>query len=137
MHEHNGMHEHNKMHDHNNMMKHMTFYWGKDGEILFSGWPGTHTGMYVLALVIIFVLAILVEWLAGTTLAKPGDKDVTSDQLLRTLVHALRMGLAYLLMLAVMSFNVGVFIVVIVGHALGYMIFGPSQEGSEDLELFN
>ncbi|XP_021864835.1 copper transporter 6-like [Spinacia oleracea] len=124
-------HNNMSMTDHNMMMMHMTFYWGKNGQILFSGWPGIRTGMYVLALVIVFLLALLVEWLAGSRLAKPGGKGFVSC-LLRTLVHALRMGLAYLLMLAVMSFNVGVFIVVIVGHALGYMVFGSGHKGSED-----
>ncbi|KAL2901950.1 Copper transporter 6 [Bienertia sinuspersici] len=106
----------------------MTFYWGKDGEILFSGWPGTNTSMYAIALVAVFLLALLVEWLAGS---HPGGKSGVGC-VIRTLVHALRMGLAYLLMLAIMSFNVGVFVVVILGHALGYWAFGSGNTGSED-----
>ncbi|XP_057548379.1 copper transporter 6-like [Amaranthus tricolor] len=117
--------------NHNMMMMHMTFYWGKNGEILFSGWPGTRTGMYVVALVVVFLLALLVEWFAGSRLGKRDGKGVVPI-LLRTLVHALRMGLAYFLMLAVMSFNVGIFIVVIVGHAIGYWIFGSGKDGTED-----
>ncbi|KAL9663875.1 hypothetical protein QQ045_019268 [Rhodiola kirilowii] len=35
------------MHKHS-MLTHMTFFWGSQAEILFAGWPGTHTGMYVL-----------------------------------------------------------------------------------------
>ncbi|XP_010685661.1 copper transporter 6-like [Beta vulgaris subsp. vulgaris] len=124
-------HTNMSMQNHNMMMMHMTFYWGKNGEILFSGWPGTRTGMYILALVLVFLLALLVEWLAGSRLVKTGDKGSLSC-VLRTLVHALRMGLAYILMLAVMSFNVGVFIVVIVGHALGYLVFGSGNTGSND-----
>ncbi|XP_021715333.1 copper transporter 6-like [Chenopodium quinoa] len=126
-------HNNMNMGDHNTMMMHMTFYWGKNGQILFSGWPGTSTGLYILALVLVFLLSLLVEWLACSRLVKPSGEGFGSC-ILRTLVHALRMGLAYLLMLAVMSFNVGVFIVVIVGHALGYMVFGSrnSNKGSED-----
>lgn len=117
---------------------HMTFYWGKDGQILFSGWPGPRTSMYILAIFIIFLVAFFVEWLiAITTQAKPCDKGIVSD-LIRTLIYGLRMGLAYLLMLAVMSFNVGVFFVVVLGHAFGHMVFGSSQEeGSVDLDFFN
>ncbi|KAK7839181.1 copper transporter 6 [Quercus suber] len=30
---------------HRKMIMHMTFFWGKNAEILFNGWPGTNTGM--------------------------------------------------------------------------------------------
>ncbi|OAY67780.1 Copper transporter 6, partial [Ananas comosus] len=43
---------------------HMTFFWGKNSEILFSGWPGARGGMYALALIVVFLLAVLVEWTA-------------------------------------------------------------------------
>ncbi|KAL5991652.1 hypothetical protein ACLOJK_012561 [Asimina triloba] len=44
--------------------------------------------------------------------------------LLQTLLPAARVGLACLVMLAVMSFNVGVFIFAIAGHAVGFLLFG-------------
>lgn len=50
----------------------MTFYWGMATEILFKGWPGHQTGMYVLALVIIFALAMFVEFLAYMEFVKFG-----------------------------------------------------------------
>ncbi|URD77078.1 Copper transporter [Musa troglodytarum] len=65
----------------------MTFFWGKNSEILFAGWPGTRGGMYALAL---------------------------------------RVGLAYLGMIAIMSFNGGVLIVAVAGHALGFLLFGSA-----------
>ncbi|KAI5576229.1 hypothetical protein BDE02_09G031100 [Populus trichocarpa] len=105
------------------MMTHMTFFWGKDTLILFSGWPGTSTGMYVLALVFIFVLAVLVEWLSHCRLVKPGSNNVAAG-LIQALMHAVRVGLAYMVMLAVMSFNGGVFIVAVAGHVVGFFIFG-------------
>ncbi|URE46034.1 Ctr copper transporter family [Musa troglodytarum] len=62
----------------------MTFFWGENVEILFSGWPGDRGfGMYLLAV---------------------------------------RMGLAYLVMLAVMSFNGGVLGAAVAGHALGFLL---------------
>ncbi|XP_057772389.1 copper transporter 1-like [Salvia miltiorrhiza] len=100
-------------------MTHMTFFWGTDSEILFSGWPGTRTGMYVLALVLVFFLAFIIE-LLSSVLQRAGK----AGPLLRTLVHGLRIGLAYLVMLALMSFNAGVFIVAVVGHSLGFFVFG-------------
>lgn len=52
-------------------MTHMTFYWGKSTWILFQGWPGNNTGMYILALVIVFIFAIIMEWLANSKFAPP------------------------------------------------------------------
>nr|DAD28354.1 TPA_asm: hypothetical protein HUJ06_029822 [Nelumbo nucifera] len=72
---------------------HMTFFWGKNSEILFTQWPGTRTG-------------------------------IVAAGLLRTVLHTLHVGLAYLVMLALMSFNVGVLIVAIAGHAAGFFVFG-------------
>ena len=107
---------------HHKMIMHMTFFWGKNAEILFNGWPGTNTGMYVLALVIVFVLSFLIEWLSHCRLTKPGSLNVAAG-LLQTFLHALRVGLAYIVMLAVMSFNVGVLLVAVAGHTLGFFFF--------------
>ncbi|KAK4441092.1 Copper transporter 6 [Sesamum alatum] len=107
------------------IMTHMTFFWGKNAEILFSGWPGTRTGMYVLALIFVFVLSVIVEWL--THCRRTGGvegPDSFSGGLIRTVVHGIRIGLGYLVMLAVMSFNVGVLIVAVAGHAVGFFLFG-------------
>ncbi|GAY37966.1 hypothetical protein CUMW_033090 [Citrus unshiu] len=89
---------------HHNTMTHMTFFWGKNSEILFSGWPGTSPGMYVLALILVFVLAVLVERLSHCKLMKPGANHATAG-LIQTLLHAIRVGLAFFVMLAIMSFN--------------------------------
>ncbi|KAF5821595.1 putative Ctr copper transporter [Helianthus annuus] len=53
----------------NKTMTHMTFYWGKNAWILFHGWPGSSTGMYILALVLVFVLALIMECLANSNAA--------------------------------------------------------------------
>lgn len=100
---------------------HMTFYWGKDSEILFDGWPGARGGMYALALVAVFALAVLVEYLGsrgGLGLAKSRGRRAAAAA-----VHAARVGLAYVLMLALMSFNVGVLLVAVAGHAAGFLLF--------------
>ncbi|XP_022753814.1 copper transporter 1-like [Durio zibethinus] len=108
---------------HHMMMMHMTFFWGKNAEILFSGWPGTRAGMYASALIFVFVLAFLVEWISHSRLIKPASSNVSAG-LVQTFLHAMRVGLAYLVMLAVMSFNGGVFLVVVAGHTLGFLLFG-------------
>ncbi|KAK1412843.1 hypothetical protein QVD17_34385 [Tagetes erecta] len=104
------------------MMMHMTFYWGKDALILFKGWPGTSTAMYALALVFVFFLALLVEWLAHCNLKMTKSDDVSSG-LAQTLVYTLRVGLGFMVMLALMSFNVGVFLAAVSGHGLGFFFF--------------
>ena len=105
------------------MMMHMTFFWGTRSEILFSGWPGSDTGMYYVALVFVFALSFTLEWLSHCNMVKDGSNRVGSG-LTQTLIHAIRVGLAYMVMLAVMSFNAGVFFVAVAGHALGFFIFG-------------
>ncbi|KAL7084942.1 hypothetical protein ACP275_14G253600 [Erythranthe tilingii] len=113
------------MEHHSSMgMTHMTFFWGKNSEILFSGWPGTRTGMYVLALLFVFVLAVIVEWLAHCQWIKKRCGGEFSGGLMRTVVHGTRIGLAYIVMLAIMSFNGGVFIVAVAGHIFGFFLFG-------------
>lgn len=44
--------------------------------------------------------------------------------LAQTGVYTVRAGLSYLVMLAVMSFNGGVFLAAMAGFGLGFMIFG-------------
>uniref|UniRef100_A0A0E0JP81 Copper transport protein n=1 Tax=Oryza punctata TaxID=4537 RepID=A0A0E0JP81_ORYPU len=104
---------------------HMTFYWGKNSEILFTGWPGASGGMYTLALAAFFALAVLLEFLGSPRLQESsslgGRRRATAAA--AGAVHAVRVGLAYLLMLALMSFNVGVLLAAVAGHAVGFLAF--------------
>ncbi|XP_051120515.1 copper transporter 6-like [Andrographis paniculata] len=115
------------IHDLSTTMTHMTFYWGKNSEILFSGWPGTRTGMYAVALIVVFVISILVEWLSsccGRIKGEDSGHNKLCNCLIRTILYGARVALAYLVMLAIMSFNVGVLIVAVAGHAFGFFVFG-------------
>ncbi|XP_019159696.1 PREDICTED: copper transporter 1-like [Ipomoea nil] len=106
------------------MMMHMTFFWGRNTEVLFSGWPGhDHLGMYIVSLVVVFALAVLVEWFSNCNYIKDGANRAAAG-LLQTAMYGVRIGLAYMLMLAVMSFNGGIFLVAIAGHTLGFLVFG-------------
>lgn len=111
------------VHHHRSVLMHLAFYWGKNAEFLFSGWPGSSTGMYALALIFVFGLAVLVEWLSHCKHIKPGANRVASG-LFQTGIHAVRAGFVYMVMLAVMSYNGGVFIVAVLGHAVGFFLFG-------------
>ncbi|ONI03568.1 hypothetical protein PRUPE_6G265700 [Prunus persica] len=106
------------------MMMHMTFFWGHSAEVLFSGWPGRDNPvMYALSLLCVFVLAVLVELLSHCSVFKPGANGLAVG-FLQTGLYTLRSGLSYLVMLAVMSFNGGVFLAVVAGHAVGFLLFG-------------
>ncbi|EOA25866.1 hypothetical protein CARUB_v10019245mg [Capsella rubella] len=108
------------------MMMHMTFFWGKNTEVLFSGWPGTSSSMYVLCLVVVFFLAVIVEWLAHSRFLRADGSTSRAAGVAQTVVYTLKTGLSYLVMLAVMSFNAGVFIAAIAGYAVGFFFFGST-----------
>lgn len=118
-------------HAHHGMM-HMTFFWGDRVQILFTGWPGDRgLGPYLLALFVVAIAAAAEECLSALFLvrrraqppaASPGGRASAGTAL--AAIHTLRMGLLYLVMLAVMSFNAGVFIAAVVGHAVGFLVAG-------------
>ncbi|OWM81769.1 copper transporter 4-like [Punica granatum] len=102
---------------------HMAFYWGHAVEVLFKGWPGRDKGMYALALVFVFFLALLVECLTYTMFVKHGSNKVAAG-LFRTGLYTVRTGMNYMVMLAVISYNGGIFLAAVAGHAVGYLLFG-------------
>ncbi|XAR60667.1 hypothetical protein NMG60_11034131 [Bertholletia excelsa] len=95
----------------------MGFFWGKNTET-------EGHGKYVLELAAVFVAAVLVESLSHSRLVGSSGMGRVAVGLLQTLMYGARMALAYVVMLAVMSFNVGVFLVAVAGYSAGYLIFG-------------
>lgn len=114
------------------MMMHMTFYWGKNALILFDRWPGyDNLGMYLLSLAVVFFLSVAVEWFSHcTVLREKTSSSAAATQrsvvvgLLQTVMYTVRVGLSYLVMLAVMSFNGGVFLAAVAGYGVGFFFFG-------------
>lgn len=100
------------------MVMHVTFFWSKDFDMLFNGWPNGELGMYILALAFVLFLAVIDEFLSIFPVDKLGNSPFVGG-LIHALFYGLRMALVYLLMLCVMSYNVGVFVFVVVGHIIG------------------
>ncbi|KAL6610484.1 hypothetical protein ACP70R_040453 [Stipagrostis hirtigluma subsp. patula] len=104
---------------------HTAFYWGSEPEILLAGWPGARGGIaYAVALAAVFALALLLELLAGCR-GRPESRRLPAA----SAVHALRVGVAYLLMLALMSFDGGVLLAAVAGHAAGFLACRARVEG--------
>ncbi|XP_031488857.1 copper transporter 1-like [Nymphaea colorata] len=103
---------------------HTPFFWGKDVEVWFNGWPEGRLAMYFLSLVLVFVLSLLYEWLSVCRFLSRPDAPRAASGLLQTLLHGLRMGVGYLVMLSIMTFNVGILLVAISGHVVGFFLFG-------------
>ncbi|XP_049406401.1 copper transporter 1-like [Solanum stenotomum] len=102
-----------------NMVMQMNFYWGKDVTILIKGWPNNNLGMYILSLFFVFFMAFRVETMSmGPIMINKRPIGIIQPGI----YYTLRMVLVYFVMLAVMSFNIGIFIVAILGHGLGYVV---------------
>ncbi|KAK9065734.1 hypothetical protein SSX86_015135 [Deinandra increscens subsp. villosa] len=119
--------------DHGGM--HMTFFWGKDVVMLLKDWPNGTLGMYVSALAFVFVAAASIELLSEFSTIKTRASPIVSG-LAQASVYGVRMALAYLVMLSVMSYNVGVFVCVVVGHVFGFFLvkYRDALKPKNDLE---
>ncbi|KAL8122084.1 hypothetical protein AgCh_018718 [Apium graveolens] len=106
----------------NEMVMQMSFYWGKDVIILFQGWPSNNLAMYILALAFVFMLSAATEVLSIPHVIKSSGSRPMIEMLIQATVYAVKMGLAYLVMLSVMSYNLGIFIVAVTGHGLGFLL---------------
>lgn len=49
---------------------------------------------------------------------------LSSQHLIQTVLHILQMGISYLLMLIAMTFNIYLFLAIILGAGLGHLLFG-------------
>ncbi|KAJ4833556.1 hypothetical protein Tsubulata_022487 [Turnera subulata] len=105
------------------MMMHMSFYWGKDAIILFSGWPNDSLGMYILAIFTVLLLAAAIEVFSASPGAVLGNNtNSLVGVFIQACIYAVRMAFAYLVMLSVMSYNLGIFIAAVAGHTIGFFL---------------
>lgn len=106
------------------MKMHMSLYWGKDAIVLFSGWPNHNIGMYILAMLFVFFLAMFAELMSykPNFIKRGAITSPIKGSLIHATIYAFRIGFLYLVMLAVMSFNLGIFIAAVAGHTLGFFL---------------
>ena len=103
------------------MIMHSSFYWSKNAIILFANWPNHNFGMYILAFLFVFLLAITAEVLSVPPIVRAGTGPIKAGAV-QAGAYAFRIGFAYLVMLSVMSFNIGIFIAAVAGHSFGFFL---------------
>ncbi|CAF3336389.1 unnamed protein product [Rotaria socialis] len=119
----------------------MTFHGGFTEQILFSQWNTKTASAFIGSWIIIFLVAVLYEGLktirdqlakreARCKCEEQGERPSSLARLLslhhiiQTLLHILQMGISYLLMLVAMTFNIYLFLAVILGAGVGHFLFG-------------
>ncbi|KAL8150784.1 hypothetical protein V2J09_020592 [Rumex salicifolius] len=137
-------------------MMHMTFYWGIQVTVLFDFWKTQTWIDYSLTLLACFLFSVFYQYLDSIRLrlnpsAVAGESASQSPLLVRyttakfpeggcawraasAVMFGVNSALGYMLMLAVMSFNGGVLIAVVVGLAVGFFLFRSSSSAVVDVD---
>ncbi|KAI3978437.1 hypothetical protein MKX01_006952 [Papaver californicum] len=138
-------------------MMHMTFYWGRKVTLLVDSWK-THTWTgYAFTLFICFLFSIFYQYMEDRRLrfkiiSKPSSSSMNTPLLASSsrfhlgnnsarvsvsILFGVNSAIGYLLMLSIMTFNGGVFIAVVFGHTVGYIVFrsGSDDDGDEVQDL--
>jgi len=118
----------------------MHFFTSTNSTILFLEWTTSSWQSLLLACFLLFITTVLYEGLGVLALhistvslrirSKPlGDRDTVymksvTLHLFQTLVHVIRLILAYALMLVFMTFNLWLCIPIVIGAATGFLAFG-------------
>ncbi|XP_028777384.1 copper transporter 5.1 [Neltuma alba] len=136
-------------------MMHMTFYWSYKVTLLIDSWRTHSWTGYALSLLACLLVSAFYQYLenrrirlklilSGRPSQTPqiripllqtnlvGDKTRLGVKLAGAILFGVNSAIGYLLMLAIMSFNGGVFIAIAVGLSIGYFFF--RSEG-EDVSL--
>lgn len=140
-------------------MMHMTLYWGTQVTLLFSSWKTDSWLSYALTLLACFLFSVFYQnmeerrlrfkTLASTTAAPPSSPSAATPLLFKfglgrtrwgnpsriaeAMLFGVNSAIGYLLMLAIMSFNGGVFVAIVLGLSVGYYLFrsGYQEEVAE------
>ncbi|GLT78677.1 hypothetical protein SLA2020_502050 [Shorea laevis] len=126
-------------------MMHMTLYWGKQVTLLFDSW-GTNSWLsYFLTLLACFLFASFYQYMedrrirfksftftnlifAATTLL-PKTRRFKPAKVVSAVLLVVNSVIGYLLMLAIMSLNGGMFLAIVARLTVGYLFFQCEDEG--------
>ncbi|PIA43117.1 hypothetical protein AQUCO_02000513v1 [Aquilegia coerulea] len=131
-------------------MMHMTFYWGNKVTLLFDSWKTDSYLSYFITLLVCFLFSVFYQYMEDRRIrfkiisnskksSSSSNSSIESPLLTRlkinqparyatSLLFAINSAIGYMLMLAIMSFNGGVFIAIVLGLAFGYLLFRTGDE---------
>ncbi|KAK1550649.1 hypothetical protein Q3G72_022477 [Acer saccharum] len=135
-------------------MMHMTLYWGIKVTILFDSWKTTNWLGYILTLLALFLISTFYQYMEdrrhrfkslSSTKPSPDASAVaatatavtpllvkpsraSSARFATAVLFGVNSAIGYLLMLAIMSFNGGVFLTIVLGLSVGYYLFRSAEE---------
>ncbi|MBA0816970.1 hypothetical protein Gohar_001576 [Gossypium harknessii] len=116
-------------------MMHLTLYWGKNVTLLVDSWKTDSWLSYLLTLLACFLFSSFYQYMedrrvhfrslssSSTTAVPLLPKYQRSAKFATAVLFGVNSAIGYLLMLALMSFNGGVFLAVFWGLAVGYLFF--------------
>lgn len=89
--------------------------------------------MYILALCFVFLLGFAVEILSVSP-QLGAVRNPMIGLLIQSCVYVVRMVFAYMVMLSVMTYNLGVFIVAVAGHGAGFFLVKARAPAGADTD---
>jgi len=99
--------------------------------ILFEGWLTTTWYFYVLSCLVALALAVCLEavrFAVHRVSHGPFVRKTRWRQIGESLLYAGYIGLSYLVMLIVMTYNVGLFLSIVLGFGVGHFVFPRTSQ---------
>ncbi|KAM1021667.1 hypothetical protein ACFX2I_042736 [Malus domestica] len=131
-------------------MMHMTFYWSRQVTLLFDSWKTDTWTSYSLTVLACLLVPAFYQYLealrvrikraaSSSSLKSASDAPIrapllaaklggaggrfSAGRLAESVLFGVNAAIGYMIMLAIMSFNGGVFVAIVVGLAIGYLAF--------------
>ncbi|CAN6582763.1 unnamed protein product [Malus baccata var. baccata] len=138
-------------------MMHMTFYWSRQVTLLFDSWKTDTWTSYSLTLLACLLVPAFYQYLedlrvrikrvaSSSSLKSASDAPIrtpllgaklggaggrfSAGRLAESVLFGVNVAIGYMIMLAIMSFNGGVFVAIVWGLAIGYLAF---RSGDDDV----
>jgi copper transporter 1 len=132
-------------------MMHMTIYWGKKVTLLVDWWRTKTWMSYLLTLLACFLFSAFYQYMEGRRLRFKSSTSKTSStmpsitvsllskightrpvispaRLAASLLFGANTAIGYLLMVAIMSCNGGIFLAIVLGLSFGHYLFRSGDE---------